>query len=267
VRSGSPRAGLRGGALTAADRPSVSVCFPAYNEEASIGDVLEEADAILAGLGTRYEILVCDDGSSDATGAIADQLAASRPSIRVLHHPRNLGIRETFEHLYSEAALDFIFLNSTDRQWPTAILADMLPMTADYDIVVACRRDKHYGWFRALVSSVYNWLPRLLFGVSTYDAGAVKLMRRSLIDSVRPVSRSPFAEAERLIRASRMGYRIGNLPVETSPRLTGKSNSIKLMVLFQAVADVGRVWWLVNVTDRSGLQAMAGSSSSPPGRR
>ncbi len=247
--------------------PSVSVCFPAYNEEASIGEVLEEADAILAGLGAQYEILVCDDGSSDATGAIAEQVAASRPSIRVLHHERNRGIRDTFEHLYAEASLDFIFLNSTDRQWPTSILADMLPMASGYDIVVAGRRDKHYGWFRAFVSSVYNWLPRLLFGVSTYDAGAVKLMRRSLVDSIAPVSRSPFAEAERLIRATRMGYRIGDFPVETAPRLTGKSNSIKPVVLLQAVADVGRVWWLVNVTDRPGLEGRAGSSSSPPGRR
>lgn len=246
--------------------PSVSVCFPAYNEEVSLGEVLEEADTILAGLGTKYEILVCNDGSIDGTGAVAEQVAASRPSIRVLHHERNQGIRDTFEHLYAEASLDFIFLNSADRQWPTSILAEMLPMASDYDIVVARRRDKHYGLFRAFVSSVYNLVPRLLFGVHTYDAGAVKLMRRSLVDSIKPVSRSPFSEAERLIRAARMGYRIGDFPIETAPRLTGKSNSIKPLVLLQAVADVGRVWWLLNVTDRPGLKdRAAGSSSSPPG--
>jgi glycosyltransferase involved in cell wall biosynthesis len=253
--------------LIETDIPSVSVCFPAYNEEASIRDVLEEADTILAGLGAKYEILVCDDGSSDATGAIAENVAASRPSIRVIHHDRNRGIRDTFEHLYAESSLDFIFLNSTDRQWPTAILANMLTMTPDYDILVAGRRDKHYGWFRAFVSSVYNWLPRLLFGVKTYDAGAVKLMRRSVVDSIVPISRSPFAEAERLIRAARMGYRIGDFPVEVSPRLTGKSNSIKPMVLVQAVADVGRVWWLINVTGRPNLNSRIGPSSSPPHRR
>jgi glycosyltransferase involved in cell wall biosynthesis len=253
--------------LTEGVGPSVSICFPAYNEEASIGEVLEEADEILAGLGATYEILVCDDGSSDATGGIAEQVAASRPSIRVIHHERNRGIRDTYEHLYAEAALEFIFLNSTDRQWPTSIVADMLPMTSDYDIIVASRKDKHYGWFRAFVSSVYNWLPRLLFGVSTHDAGAVKLMRRSVVDTITPLSRSPFAEAERLIRASRMGYRIGDLPVDTAPRLTGKSNAVSLGVLVQAVADVGRVWWLVNVTNGPGLRGHEGPSSSRSRRR
>src|SRR6185369_10593698 len=89
--------------------PSVSVCFPAYNEEATIGDVLEEAHDLLSKSGLEYEIVVCNDGSVDRTGSIIDEIAGRRPRLRAIHHARNRGIRETFEHLYSEASKDFVF--------------------------------------------------------------------------------------------------------------------------------------------------------------
>ena len=222
---------------------SVSVCFPAYNEEATIADVLREAHELLSRGGVDYEILVCNDGSKDGTGEIIDQVARELPRMRVLHHERNLGIRETFEHLYREASKDFVFLNSTDRQWQTSILFEMLPLAKEWDIVIAARKKKHYGLAREIVSRSFNLIPVALFGVRTYDAGAVKLVRREIIERFELVSRSPFTEAERLIKAARAGYRITEYPVEVSARQTGKAQGVRGDVLKEAVLDVARVWW------------------------
>src|SRR5258707_1177133 len=101
---------------------SVSVCFPAYNEEATIGDVFQEAHELLSKSELKYEILVCDDGSRDRTAKIIESMTARIPRLRAFHHPRNLGISATFEHLYSEAINEFVFLNSSDRQWATSIV-------------------------------------------------------------------------------------------------------------------------------------------------
>jgi Glycosyltransferases involved in cell wall biogenesis len=113
--------------------PSVSVCFPAYNEARTIARVLDDARARLSASGIDYEILVCDDGSTDGTGALIDEAARRDPRMRALHHQTNLGIRETFEHLYHKATKDFVFLNSTDGQWETAVLFDLLPFAGDWD--------------------------------------------------------------------------------------------------------------------------------------
>lgn len=223
--------------------PSVSVCFPAFNEDASIGEMVQEADRLLASSGLEYEILVCNDGSTDQTGEIIDELARSMPSLRVFHHPRNLGIRATFEHLYAEASKEFVFLNAADRQWDTRILLDLLPLVKEWDIIVASRKKKHYGIVRAVVSWVFNAIPPLLFGVKTYDAGAVKLIRREIIERFPLVSRSPFSEAERLIRAARAGYRITEFPVEILPRRTGRARGVTWAAVLQAVGDIWRVWW------------------------
>jgi dolichol-phosphate mannosyltransferase len=231
---------------------SVSVCFPAYNEEATIERVLNEAYELLRASGLDYEILVCNDGCTDGTGRIAEEVASRLPQIRVLHNPRNLGIRATFERLYREATKDFVFLNSTDRQWETSVLFDMLPLTRDFDIVIASRKDKHYGPVRRFVSRVFNIVPTVLFGVRTYDAGAVKLVSREIIERFALVSHSPFSEAERLIRAARAGYRIAAYPVHVAERRTGRARGVSLRALAQALTDVVRVWWLLRIkrTDR-----------------
>ena len=221
---------------------SVSVCFPAYNEESTIRDVLQEAHELLSASELDYEILVCNDGSEDNTGRIIDEIARTTPRVRAIHHERNRGIRHTFEHLYAEASKEFVFLNSTDRQWETRILFDMLPFTSDYDVIIASRRRKHYSVVRHFVSWLFNLVPRIFFGVATYDAGAVKLMRREVITRFPAVSQSPFNEAERLIKAARAGYRIKNFPVDTNPRTAGKARGVTWRSVTAAVADVVRVW-------------------------
>ncbi len=225
-----------------ADRVSVSVCFPAYNEEATIRAVLDDASAVLEGAGLDYEIIVCDDGSRDRTGAIADEVAARVPRMRVIHQSPNRGIHDTFERLYHEAKKDFVFLNSTDGQWDTRVLLDLLPLARAWDVVIASRRDKHYGRLRGAVSWAFNTLPSWLFGVRTSDAGAVKLVRREIIERFALVSRSPFSEAERLIRASRAGYRITERPTDTRPRASGKASGVNGRLVLEACGDVVRVW-------------------------
>lgn len=230
--------------------PSVSVCFPAYNEEAIIGDVLQEAHELLSRSALKYEILVCNDGSKDRTGAIIDEMAVTIPRLRVLHHPRNRGIWSTFEHLYSQATNEFVFLNSTDRQWQTSIIFDMLPLTTDWDVIVASRIEKHYGTMRRFISWGFNRVPSVIFGARTFDSGAVKLIRREIIERFALVSRSPFSEAERLIRAARAGYRITQFPVEISVRQTGVAHGVNFGVVLSSLMDIPRVWWSLRSEQR-----------------
>jgi glycosyltransferase involved in cell wall biosynthesis len=222
--------------------PSVSVCFPAYNEEATIADVLSDAHKLLSSAGLDYEIIVCNDASTDKTKSIIEKFTSNLPNFRLINNSQNLGINKTFELLYSEAKKEFVFLNSTDQQWKTSILFEMLPLTKEWDIVIARRKNKHYGIIRSVVSFIFNLVPQFLFGVRTFDAGAVKIVRREIIQRLPLVSISPFSEAERLIRASREGYKIIEYPVDILPRKTGKSKGIKPGVYLNVMRDIFCVW-------------------------
>lgn len=240
--------------------PSVSVCFPAYNEEATIADVLREAHGLLSESGLKYEILVCNDGSSDRTGAIIDEIAVEIPNLRVLHHRRNLGVCATFEYLYAQATNEFVFLNSTDRQWDTGIIFDMLPLTSNWDVIVASRINKHYGIIRRFVSWGFNLVPSMLFRVRTSDAGAVKLQRREIIQRFTLVSHSPFSEAERLIRASLAGYRITEFPVRTSVRQRGIAHGVRFGLVVGSLIDVLRVSWVLRSEYLGGMNESRSSN-------
>lgn len=231
--------------------PNISVGFPVYNEDATVGDVLREAHELLSASGLSYEILVCNDGSKDRSLEIISSLAAKYSHFRIINHPYNLGIRETFEHINREAKGDFVFINSTDKQWDTAILFDMLPLTKNADIIIASRKNKSYSLLRNIISMVFNAVPVILFGVKTYDAGAVKLVKKEVIRKFNLISKSPFSEAERLIRAQKAGYRIINFPVEVFPRRTGHSHGVRPRLILTALADVLRVWYSIFVEKKS----------------
>lgn len=234
--------------LPVSHHPSISVCFPAYNEEATIEGVVNEAYQLLEESGLDYEIIVCDDGSQDRTRLIITNVAGRVTKIRLLIHDQNLGIRYTFEELYSNATKEFVFLNSVDRQWRTEILFEMLPLTKNWDIIIASRIHKPYSLLRNFISWSYNTIPYLLFGVKTHDAGAVKLIRREIIQRFTLVSKSPFAEAERLIRAHRAGYRITIYPVSTSRRKTGIARGVNCNLIKEALCDVFRVWYDLRIS-------------------
>jgi hypothetical protein len=138
--------------------------------------------------------------------------------------------------------MEFIFLNSADRQWPTQCIFDLLPLVQDFDIIIASRTNKHYGIIRSFVSWAYDNVPHLIYGIGKHDFGAVKLIRREIIEAFTLVSRSPFTEAERLIRAARAGYRITDYPLDTRPRETGVATGAKPKLIFEAVIDLIRVW-------------------------
>jgi glycosyltransferase involved in cell wall biosynthesis len=230
----------------------LSVLFPAYNESAAIRDVVKEADAALRTGGFSYEIVVLDDASTDHTPAILEELAARIPALRLLRHECNRGIAATLEDLFAAARGDLLFHNGSDGQWKTAEVLRMLPLAEGArTVVVGRRKEKHYGWWRGFVSAMYNLLPRVLFGVRTYDAGGIKLFPRSLLREVTPRSAGVFREGERLIRAAFAGYRIVSIDVDCAPRQGGKATGARPALVIGAARDLIRCWWrLVVCRDR-----------------
>ena len=219
----------------------VSICIPAFNEQETIEKSVITAYETLQHAGLPGEILIIDDCSTDATWSILERLKDSVPNLQIRRHELNKGIAETFRELYNWASLDLVFLNSADGQWQMSTLIDMLPFIKDCDLVVARRKHKHYGLSRQLVSFLFNLAPLALFHTRTYDAGSVKLVRRQIYD-IPVKSRGVFVEAERIIRASRRGYRIMAVDVEHFPRVAGKAQGAKPSLVVEAVADLVRCW-------------------------
>jgi dolichol-phosphate mannosyltransferase len=223
----------------------LSVVMPVYNEQEALPGTLDEALSALAGAPFTYEIVLVDDASRDNSLAILEAYRERHPDLlRVLRHEKNRGIAGAFETLYASARGRFVFLNGSDGQWKTAECLKMMALRDRFDLIVGKRRQKQYGWWRNVVSGAFNALPRLLFGVATHDAGSIKLFRREVL-SIPLISRGPFREAERIVRAHQRGLRVGVVPVDQLPRQGGVAGGAKMKLVVEALADLGRCWWYI----------------------
>ncbi len=228
----------------------VSICIPAYNEEATITRVVKDAGSALERAATAGEILIIDDCSVDTTWNILCTIQKALPTLQIRRHSVNQGIALTFAELYQWASKALVFLNSADGQWKMDTLLELLPMVGQYDIIIAQRREKHYGFGRFLVSWFFNALPVIFFATPTYDAGSVKLVRREIYD-IPIISSGVFGEAERIIRARRRGFRVGVKQIEHFPRRTGKASGAKLSLVIEALIDMLKCWFDIIVLRRN----------------
>jgi len=215
--------------LATGSRPLfLSVILPAYNEEAAIEQVIVEHVEVLATLSeliAGWEIVCVDDASSDRTLSILERLSSRVSGLVVVRHAENRGIYQSFADGFAAAKGTYFYATGADGQWPATNLPRMLrPVVAGADLVVGVRLNKGqvYGLKRRFVSYAFNALTRAVFGATTLDAGSVKLGTRDLF-RFQIISRSPFAEAERIVIAQRCGYRVDFVPVEFRVRGGGKA--------------------------------------------
>jgi glycosyltransferase involved in cell wall biosynthesis len=231
-------------------RTGISICIPAYNEEATIEQAVLDAEAALKEAARPGEILVIDDCSKDRTWEILCRVQTRPSTLQLRRHRVNEGIASTFNELYQWANMELVFLNSADGQWKMSTLLELMSMTDAYDIIIARRRVKHYGLSRHVVSWLFNILPMVFFATPTYDAGSVKLARRAIYD-IPIISAGVFGEAERIIRARRRGFRVGVKDVDHFPRRSGKALGASLSLTVEAMLDLLRCWFNIVILRRN----------------
>jgi glycosyltransferase involved in cell wall biosynthesis len=226
----------------AAPVPALSYFFPAHNEEANLEALVTEALAALPALADRFEIIVVDDGSRDATPAIAERLAGAHPDIvRAVHHPTNLGYGAALRSGFRAARYDLVCFTDGDRQFR---VADLGRLTARFqepdapDVVVGYRITRADPVIRTIYARIYKLANRLLFGLRVRDVDcACKLFRRSALEGVRVESGGAFFSAELLTKLRAAGRSVVEVGVAHYPRTAGSPTGAKVSVIWRAVKD------------------------------
>ena len=98
-------------------KPTLSFIVPAYNEEQHLHITIEELVKVLRTEVSEYEIIIVDDGSTDNTGEVADNLARTDPYIKVVHHPRNKGFGFACRAGLEQASKEFVSWAPSDTTW------------------------------------------------------------------------------------------------------------------------------------------------------
>ncbi len=218
---------------------SITVFFPCYNEQGNVRRVVEQAIDVLEKLRADYEILVVDDGSSDATGQIADEVAAGHGRVRAIHHPHNLGYGAALQSGFRAAAKEFVFYTDGDGQFDLAEMPPLLPLMNQYDIVSCYRMNRQDNLIRKFNGWAWTTLVRFAFSLKVRDVDcAFKLYRRAIFDDIRMDSTGALISTEILARAVRKGYKVTQRGVHHYPRTAGRQTGANPRVIVRAFREL-----------------------------
>lgn len=223
---------------------AISLVIPAYNEAASIALAVCEAEDALAGRFDSFEVLVVDDGSSDATAAIVDCVSA--PHKRLIRHGTNRGYGAALRTGFEAARFPLVAFTDADRQFDLTELGTLAALADEYPIVAGYRADRKDPWERRFFSWGYNRLARTLLGTRVRDVDcALKVFRREVLARLLPESRGFFVNTEMMTRARQLGFGLIEVPVSHRPRESGESK-VSLREIPKTAAKLLR-FWLSNV--------------------
>ena len=223
---------------------NLSFVYPIYNELDNLPRLLPETQRIAEGLASDYEVVLVDDGSSDGSGPLIDQLAAEYPNVRAVHHGRNRGLGAAIITGFRNATRELVLYMDSDfpvgAEEANALLRELSP---EVDMLIGCRLGRAEGVRREVMSWTYNRMIRWGFGLHVRDVNfAFKLIRRSLLQQMRLRSEGSFIDAELLLEASRLGARIREVGFQYHTRVAGTSTAAGSDVVARIFGEMWRYW-------------------------
>ena len=136
---------------------SLSIVMPARNRADTIRGTIRRAVEVASMVADRYEVVIVDDGSTDATAAIVARMAEKHgESIRLVRHDHTLGYGAMVRRGWSAARMEWLLSVDSDRQFDLANVADFVPLTDRADIIVGRRRGRRDALWRRAGTRVFN---------------------------------------------------------------------------------------------------------------
>ena len=226
--------------------------IPALNEA---GNLAGTVDATRAAIGDRFEdheILIFDDGSSDRTGEIADELAANDSHIRVTHNGCNMGFGYNYRKGLELARMCYVALVPGDNEINGDSISAIFALAGQADIVAPYTVNCHVRpRSRQIISHVYTRALNLLFRLDLKYYNGPAVHRTDLARSI-PITTFGFAFlSEIMVRLIRSGHSYVEVGMFLQPRAYGRSNALRLRSIFSVIKTVLTLFWSVNGQDRA----------------
>ncbi|MBL0014837.1 MAG: glycosyltransferase family 2 protein [Bacteroidetes bacterium] len=200
----------------------ISVVIPLFNEDESLPELTAEIKAVMEANGYDYEIIMVDDGSTDRSWAVLNELRAVNPRIKGIRFQRNYGKSAALQVGFQKAQGDVVFTMDADLQDRPQHIPEFYKMIKEegYDLVSGWKQKRKDPITKTIPTKLYNAVNRIVNGVSLHDMNCgFKAYRRQVVKSIEV-----YGEMHRYIPviAKAAGFRkIGELKVEHIARKYG----------------------------------------------
>ncbi|HMG27199.1 MAG TPA: glycosyltransferase family 2 protein [Acidimicrobiia bacterium] len=239
---------------------SVSAFFPCYNDEATIGAMVEAAATTLDRVGVDGEIIVVNDGSSDGSERVLKDLTQTEPRLRVVTHEHNRGYGGALLSGFGSATKEWVFYTDGDGQFdPTELELLVARAADDVDVVQGYKLNRADNMARRAIGRVYHRFVSFVFRLRVRDTDCdFRLMRRSMLDRVRLEKTTGVICVELVRTLQDAGARFVEVGVHHYPRVHGRSQFFKLSSVARTLWDLAKLWVQLVLFRRGKAQAGAG---------
>jgi glycosyltransferase involved in cell wall biosynthesis len=205
---------------------SVSVVVPVLDEEAALPELHRRVRAALGGV--PHEIVFVDDGSTDSSAAVIEELAAREDGIVLVQLSRNFGMEVAMSAGLDHARGDRVVIMHADLQDPPELIPEMLRLADEgADVVYARRIGRDESWLkRTLATGFYAVMERLARTPYQGQAGDFRLMSRRVVDALRGMP-----ERRRFLRGmvAWVGYEQVPIEYRRAGRASGRGASYRAL--------------------------------------
>lgn len=223
----------------------LSVFFPAYNDEKTIGDLVEKTFQTLPGIAERYEVIVVNDGSEDGTELVLKELTKKFNKLRVVTHRQNRGYGGALKSGFRAAKGDFVFYTDGDGQYDVGELPKLVEkMDSCVDLVNGYKIERQDSSLRIVLGELYALWVRLLLGIRFADVDCdFRLLRRRVLKRIALTRDSGAICAEMLANIQKVKGVIVSVPVHHYPRRFGSSQFFRPDRILKTLIDDLWLWW------------------------
>jgi glycosyltransferase involved in cell wall biosynthesis len=200
-----------------------SVIAPIYNEHESLPELYRRVSAVMNGNGEPWELLLVDDGSTDGSTEIIQELAKKDPCVRPIIFARNFGHQIAITAGWDHARGDAVVIIDADLQDPPEVILELAKKWKEgYEVVYAVRAEREgESWFKKFTATVfYRLIYRITDVKMPLDAGDFRLMDRKVVDVLKQMR-----ERHRFPRgmSAWVGFRQIGVPYKRAARYGGST--------------------------------------------
>ena len=226
--------------MTKIDSQELSLVIPCYNEEEGIEKVATQLVNELTNSEVNFELILVDNGSYDNTARILHDLADRYSQIKVVTVRKNEGYGWGIINGLKKCEGKYVgFLCGDGQISPRDVVTVFRELKSeDLDLCKVKRVKRYDGFYRLFLTKSYNFLFQFFCPVSTSDVnGTPKIMRSHCYEKLGISSKDWFIDAEIMIKAKSLGFKIGEIPVEFKKREEGTSN-VKFTTVFEFIKNL-----------------------------
>lgn len=232
------------------DRPvSITAFFPAFNDGGTIPSMVLTSLIALRQVTDDFEIVVVNDGSSDYTSLVLDELAQLIPQLRVIHHEKNRGYGGALRSGFAAATKEWVFYTDGDAQYnPLELVSLVEALREGVNVVNGYKIARHDPLIRQIIGWIYNQFVKLAFWVKLRDVDCdFRLIQRSLFDRIKLESDSGTICIEMVKKFQDAGVVFAEVPVHHYHRQYGVSQFFNWRRLLRTARQLTVLWWKLMV--------------------